>query len=121
MMDRSRLSADRLLDWIVESEFPTTEAFIGVLKRAGERTNLRTSSKNGDNEKLDKREVATVAKVITALAIDGYGYQPNSKRSPIPGELEGVCDRLGLSVSRETILKYLRMGSKFLNENETDR
>lgn len=121
MMDRGRLSPGKLLAWMVESEFPTTAAFIGVLKKAKERTSLKASSTNGDNEKLDKREVATVAKAITALAIDGYGYQPNSKRSPIPGELEGVCDRLGLSVSRETILKYLRMGSKFLNENETDK
>ena len=59
-----------------------------------------------------------MAKLLTAIAIEEYGYKPNSRRSPIPGEIESICDRQGLPVSKETILKYLRLGTSHLLKDD---
>ncbi|GAB1364724.1 hypothetical protein MASR1M32_39600 [Rhodobacter sp.] len=44
-------------------------------------------------------------------------YDPGSKRSPIPTELEDIAARLGLELSHDTILKYLRLGAQHLPKN----
>ena len=62
-------------------------------------------------EGSDPREVRSLARLLTAIAIEEYGYQPSALRSPIPKEMESICDRQGLSVTRDTILKFLRLGA----------
>ena len=66
------------------------------------------------NDKPEGRELASMSKLLTAIAISEYGYVPTDKRSPIPREIEEMTDLVGLSVSRDTIRKYLRMGSELL-------
>lgn len=58
-----------------------------------------------------------MAKLLVAIAIEQFGYDPGSKRSPIPTELEDVAARLGLELSHDTILKYLRLGAQHLPKN----
>lgn len=71
------------------------------------------------NEKLpENRILVSLTKLIIAMAVDGYGYVPNDKRSKIPKEIEGVTDRLGVSVSHDTIRKYLRMGAAHLPKDD---
>ena len=118
-LNEERLHPGKLLDWIKEANFPSHAGFLVVLDNATRRVGSERKLGAAADQPMDKREIATVAKIITALAVDGYGYQPQSKRSPIPDEIEGICDRLGLPVTRETILKYLRIGSKYLPEEDT--
>lgn len=56
---------------------------------------------------LGTRERETMLKIIIGMAIDGYGYQPNAARSPIPGQLSGLLLTHGIEVSDDTIRKYL--------------
>lgn len=65
----------------------------------------------------DSREITSISKIITAIAIEEFGYQPNDAKGPIPKEIEAICDKAGLSVSKETILKFLRHGSKYLPDS----
>ena len=58
-----------------------------------------------------------VARIITAIAIEEYGYNPDALRSPIPKEIEGIMSRLGLEGSAETVLKYLKIGASDLPED----
>ena len=59
-------------------------------------------------------------KIIIAMAINGYGYDPLSSKSEIPTELEGDISSLGMSVSDDTIRKYLKEAvAKVLPENHT--
>ena len=46
----------------------------------------------------DKRQLNSISKLITAMAIDGYGYVPGDARSPIPKEIEDIAARLGLNL-----------------------
>lgn len=68
-------------------------------------------------KQIDPRERLGMAKLLVAIAIEQFGYDPGSKRSPIPTELEDVAARLGLELSHDTILKYLRLGAQHLPKN----
>lgn len=48
------------------------------------------------------------------MAVDGYGYIPTASRSPLPKEIEGVLDRLGIPVSDDTIRKWLKEAAEQL-------
>jgi len=71
------------------------------------------SLKSGE-KRIDPRERLGMAKLLVGMAIDQYGYQPNDGRGPIPKELQGILDRLGLNLSQNTIRTYLRLGASQL-------
>lgn len=48
------------------------------------------------------------------MTIEYLGYRPGQARSPIPKEIAELAASMGLSLSTDTILKYLRIGAKFL-------
>lgn len=64
-----------------------------------------------DGPKVEKSlhptERATILKIIIAMAIDGYGYKVADNKSPFPGELVKAIAKLGMSVTDDTIRKYL--------------
>lgn len=66
------------------------------------------------DQRIDPRERLGMAKLLVAVAIEQFGYDPDSKRSPIPIELQDIAARLGLEISHDTILKYLRLGAQHL-------
>lgn len=106
-------SGPELLEWMRVTEFPAHPHFLNCLEKIARRRSgalpaapLEASSSN------DPREIASLARILTAIAIREYGYQPHSKKSPIPKEIQAICDEEGLSTSRETILKYLRLGAR---------
>lgn len=67
---------------------------------------------------VENRERSTLYKLIIAMAVDGYGYDPMASRSPLPKELEGILDRMGLSVSDDTIRKKLREASELMPRDD---
>ena len=70
---------------------------------------------NAANKKPDRRELDSIAQLFTAIAIDGYGYDPTAARSPIPKEIQDIAASLGMEISDDTIRKYLRIGAKFIS------
>lgn len=66
---------------------------------------------------MDGREKVSMAKLIAAMAIDAYGYDPKARRSNIPTEIQGIADRLGLIISSDTIRKYLKSGAELVPED----
>ncbi|MFG5382454.1 hypothetical protein [Yoonia sp. R2-816] len=63
---------------------------------------------------MEGRELASLSKLLTAIAIHEYGYDPTQRRSPIPQAIQDTCDKLGLPMSADTIRKYLQIGAKHL-------
>lgn len=68
-------------------------------------------------QKLDNREKSSMAKIIIVMAVDGYGYEPSARKSPIPKEIQDRAARLGLDISDDTIRRYLKMGAELLPED----
>lgn len=110
------------LEWLGSIDLSVPVGFRRMLREAASRTSPKDSPSGAipetTTDKADPRAIRSVSKIIAAMAIDGYGWQPNSKKSPIPGEIESLCDRMGIGVSRETILYYLRLGAKQLPNDE---
>ena len=87
---------------------------------AAEEAAPATEALSGPPEKQeisgDLREVQAVARILTAIAIEEYGYVPQAPRSPIPNEIRDITQRAGIPVSPDTIRKYLQIGSKHLQK-----
>lgn len=119
---RNSIRTDVAKEWLDQVQLAVPEAFRGALLKAWERLNAKdavtvVTTPNEDDRKPEPREMRSIAKLLTAIAIEEYGYDPRSARSPIPGEIEGISDKHGLSVSKETVLKYLRMGAKLIERD----
>ena len=67
--------------------------------------------------KTDKREIDTICQLFAAMAIDQLGYDPKSQRSPIPKEIAELAASMGLSITDDTVRKYLRRGASFIPED----
>ncbi|MGH1467080.1 MAG: hypothetical protein ACRBBQ_17130 [Cognatishimia sp.] len=111
-------------EWLQTVDLDVPESFRNALEVGWMRLNPNFSvgdkRREGDEtvtENVGPREMRTLAKIITAIAIEEYGYEPNAPRSPIPKEIQDICDKQGLPLSKETVLKYLRIGAKLIEEN----
>ena len=116
------LSLRELAYWVKAVNLDAHTGFLDMLERAeqhttGETTKSKDHQHDGSAD-LDKqpegREITSMAKLLVAIAITEYGYETNDRRSPIPREIQELEDLLGLSVSQDTIRKYLRTGAKHL-------
>lgn len=110
--DRS-VSPNDFLEWVDQFEFPVHPEFLDLLRRFhGQRDEANASSKV---LKTDRREIDSIAMLFTAMAIDQLGYVPGAPRSPIPKEIRDLAAKLGMSLTEETIRKYLRIGATFIS------
>lgn len=55
-------------------------------------------------------------KLIIGMAAAGYGFDPRLDRNSATSEIRGDLERLGIGLTDETILKYLRHGAQLLPE-----
>ncbi|WP_299777012.1 hypothetical protein [uncultured Roseobacter sp.] len=116
---RNKPKFGELFTWLNEVNLTVHSGFYDLVSRraatAGKGSQPDLTNKN--DGKLDGRERASLVKLIAAMAIDAYGFDPKEKRSDIPNEIEGIADRLGLNLTSKTIRKYLREGSEKLPED----
>ena len=66
------------------------------------------------NRDIGTRERDSLLKLIIGMAIDGYGFDVKAARSPIARELSDNLQRLGLSLSDDTIRAYLNEAKALL-------
>lgn len=111
----SRVRFDELFEWIKTVDLDVTSdliiSFQTIVDRRTGKQKVRVS------EKFDNREKIAIAKLLVAMAIDHYGYDPKAARSPIPKEIQDMCATLGLSISDDTVRKYLKLGARYLPDN----
>lgn len=102
--------------WIKEVSLDVHPEFLRIIDKermAGE-TKTELSGEVTCGPDLDSREKNSMLKLIVAMAIDGYRFDPNARRSEIPNEIKNAADRLGLELSSNTIRKYLKQGGELL-------
>lgn len=63
---------------------------------------------------LGTRERETLLKLIAGMAVDGYGYDPKASKSPVPKEIESSLSQLGISITDDTIRKWLKEAAELL-------
>lgn len=112
-----------ILDWINRVDLPIHPGFARMLDLMVMRSTVAAGpggqSPNPNpthGGKFDAREKTSLAKLLTAIVITEYGYDPTDRRSPIPKEIQDIAVRLGLEVSQDTIRKFLQLGANHLPE-----
>lgn len=75
---------------------------------------LENKSATPIEKPLKTRERETLLKMIIGMAVDFYGYDPKASKSTVPKEISDNLDLLGISVSDDTIRKWLREAAEYL-------
>ena len=60
---------------------------------------------------LSTRERETLLKLVIGMAIEGYRYSPDAARSEAPAEIAGDLAKQGISVTDDTVRKWLKEAS----------
>lgn len=114
---------EKLRTWLSAGSLTTHESFDRIVEGMIATSNAGRDTVESEPEpepspvgkkRTDPREVDAVARILTAIAIEQFGYVPTARKSPIPTEIQGIADRLGISISVDTIRKYLQVGARDL-------
>lgn len=69
-------------------------------------------NQRGTNKPLGTTERNSLLTIAIAAAVDGYGYDPQGKRNTAPQDIANKATELGLRMTDETVLKYLKEAAK---------
>lgn len=103
------------LRWVDRMEIEVHPDFLTLLRRFHSPDQQKPKSR--PLPKQDRREIDTIAQLFTAMAIDHFGYDPRSARSTVPREIAELASEMGLSVSDDTVRKFLRLGASFIPDD----
>jgi len=106
-----------LLQWIKSIGLVVHPKFSEMLESRAQSKVVQATSAGLNVVVFDSREKNSMSKLIGAMAIDCYGYDTRALRSPVPLEIQGIADRLGLTICLYTIRKYLKAGAEMLPED----
>lgn len=67
---------------------------------------------NREMKDIDPSEKEVLVKVVYVMAIFGYGYDPEEKKSPTPKIIEDAAAKVDMSVDSDTVRKWLKEGKK---------
>jgi len=119
---RGSINRSEFLAWIKAVDLDVHPELIPALEKATKVSRHALirgkSNQSSENEPLlDNREKVSMSKIITAMAIDGYGFEPTALKSPIPKEIQDIAASLGLDVTDDTVRRYLKLGAKHLSKD----
>lgn len=80
-----------------------------------------TPTKPVTKEEIGPKEKASLLKMVIAMAMDGYRYDPAKLRSDVPKEIAHAIEERGMSLDVDTVLKYLRMARDELPSQDQAR
>jgi hypothetical protein len=63
---------------------------------------------------LGTRERETLLKIIIGMAIEGYRYNPGAAKNTAVSEIANDLEKLGITVSDDTVRKWLNEGAELL-------
>lgn len=81
---------------------------------------LEAQRLTGADAPVATRERESLLKLVIGMAVGGYGFDPKASRSPIPAQIASDLQTRGLSMTDDTIRKYLREGAELLPPSEAD-
>lgn len=123
LRDVDELERETLADWFRLSGWKSEYDF-GVFSDIKYRESLATDcdTNTADSDETPRgerlahpRTEKNYLALIAAMAIDGYGFEPNAKQSPLPRELAELLTRkFDYSLTDESIRRYLQMGAGHL-------
>jgi hypothetical protein len=92
----------------------TLEAERDAFSRDVEELKNSPRTPDGSASDLKARERGTLLKLVLGMAKGGYGYDPAKSRSTIAEDIVSDLAMLGISVSHDTVRKWLKEAAKLL-------
>lgn len=68
-------------------------------------------------EEIDPREKTSLLQMVYLMAMDGYGFDPKTKRSDIPKILSDCAELNEIQISRDTIRNHLNASKQFQKDD----
>lgn len=100
---KMHLSTRRLYQWINETGLEVHPGFKAALdKRFG------VASEPAPPKEMTDAEKVSLLKIIAGMAIEQYAYDPGAQRSDAIRNISDDLERLGISLDRKTIRKWLK-------------
>lgn len=103
---RSMVRLRQFAEWALSLGWNVPREFEDLASRPRETEN---TGKAGVEAPLEGKGRATALKLILGMAIKGYGYDPIAVRSPIPKQIADDLLLLGITLTDETVRKWLRI------------
>lgn len=72
------------------------------------------SSDSGINSKESTRKSENLLRALTSVAIDAYGYDPNSAKSCVPQDIVNAMSAHGINFDTKTVRNWLKEGADLL-------
>lgn len=105
------------LHWFTQMEFSFPENLANAIRRiSGEAPSIPQN----DGTPLLPLERKTLLKLIAAMAIRGYRFDPKAARNQATSDIQSDLDHCGLPLDQKTILKWLREASELIEPNDAD-
>lgn len=102
VVDETRIAKDSFLKWCAKQSYDCPKGIRGGSPST--------------------RERETLLKMIIGMAVDGYAYDPKDSKSKFTGEgadsLHTILNSRGISISADTIRKYLAEATEFIPANK---
>lgn len=104
------------LRWFKSMELSTPDNLMRAAKLLNRARNefgelIEESASEGDLKVLERQ---TLFKLITAMSIRGYAFDPNAKRNQSTADIQSDLDFLGIGLDQKTILKWLKKAASVL-------
>ncbi len=92
-----------------------------LLQKINEMKANQQTKRSVSKANLHPRTRDNLLRLIIVMAVDGYSYDPKAAKSPTHKDLEGFADQLGISLSDDTIRKYLKQAAELLPGDKTEK
>lgn len=106
------------VQWFQRMEFETRE---DLIERVHHYQSDQPVSLRGSKEVLMDREKQTLLKLIAAMAIKGYRFDPKNARNAATADIKSDLELLGFQLDDKTILKWLRRASELVDEDLSEQ
>lgn len=119
-----------IIEWALHARVDPPSALVEAARAQGrtliekhaKETRDRDDAATGDAEKpLGERERSTLLRIIIGMAIGGYGYNPDDKRSDAATTISSDLERFGLDGSAQTIRNKLHEARELLPGDWSER
>lgn len=108
---KTKIKPREFISWI--EGLPLSLPFLNLINESGSLTDHaisidRANPKEVSDTKLTERERETLLKLVAAMAVKGYRFDPEAKRNDATSDILNDLDQLGISLDKKTVLKWLR-------------
>ncbi len=105
--------------WFQSVELSVPKNLVSTIKRLNLPRNMygEVSEDHEKKDALHSLERKTLLKLIAAMSIQGYKFDPNAKRNDATADIQSDLELLGIPLDQKTILKWLRVATATIDES----